>query len=154
MPINKKNFKKIIILFWMIWWLVALWTDIVGILAHSGLLVKSWAKDSNFPFLVESLKMYAVPNWLPLFLFAGILLWSMLSTATFAWASISLHLSSEVWLRRADIAFIISLSYWLAFFIADQIIMNFDLEENHMVQGGFQLLSYLALYILPSEDDS
>ena len=29
--------------------------------------------------------------------------------------------------------------------------MNFQLEQNHMVQGGFQLLTFLALHLLPDE---
>ncbi|MDI9817984.1 MULTISPECIES: hypothetical protein [unclassified Legionella] len=148
----KENFKKIMILFWMLWWLIALWTDVMGLLAHYGLVVKDWARDINYPFLLESLKIYPVSDWLPPLLFAGIILWSFASAAAFFWACLSLHKSPQLWMRRADIAFIISLSYWLAFFLADQLVMKFDLEENHMVQGGFQLLTYLALYLLPSKD--
>jgi len=146
--INNELFKKIIILFWTIWWLIALWTDIVGALAHVGLIHASWAPDTNYPFLASSLEMYHPPAWLIAFFFMGILLWSFLSTIAFCWASIGLRQNKSVWLPRAQVAFIISLSYWLAFFLADQAIMNFDLEQNHMVQGGFQLLSYLAIYIL------
>ncbi len=146
--INIELFKKIIIVFWAIWWLIALWTDVVGILAHLGLIHKSWAQDINYPFLVQSLKIYPVANWFPAFCFIGILLWSLLSTVAFFGACLALHQREAVWMKRADSAFIISLCFWLAFFLADQLIMNFDLEANHMVQGGFQLLSYLALYVL------
>lgn len=149
--INTEFFKKIIIVFWTIWWLIALWTDVVGLLAHFGLLQKSWAPDTNYPFLVESLKMYNPPVWVPPLCFAGILFWSLLSTLAFGWVCIGLNQSAAYWRQRADIAFIISLSYWLAFFLTDQLVMKFDLEENHMVQGGFQLLTYLALYILPTK---
>ncbi|WED42419.1 hypothetical protein [Legionella cardiaca] len=149
---HKENFKKGIIVFWMLWWLIALWTDIVGALAHTGLLIKSWAKDTNYPFLVESLKMYSPPDWLHPILFAGILFISLLSTLAFIWACMGLNKKNAVWMRRADIAFIISICYWLLFFLADQMIMNFELEENHMVQGGFQLLCYLTLYLLPSDN--
>lgn len=146
----KEFFKKIIIIFWTIWWLIALWTDIVGILTHNGLLLRSWAPDINYPFLVESLKMYKVPFWVPQLFFGGILIWSLLSAAAFFWTCISLNQPTTCWMRRADLAFVISITYWLAFFLADQMIMKFDLEANHMIQGGFQLLTYLALYILPS----
>lgn len=152
--LNTELFKKIIIVFWAIWWLIALWTDIVGLLAHLGLLQKSWAPDSNYPHLVESLKMYNVSFLVPQLCFAGILLWSLLSTLAFGWTCASLNQPTARWRQRADVAFIISLSYWLAFFLADQLVMKFDLEENHMVQGGFQLLTYLALYILPTKTES
>lgn len=149
---STERFKKIIILFWTLWWLIALWTDVVGILAHNGLLQKSWAPDTNYPFLVESLKMYAVPVWFPQVCMAAILLWSLVSTLAFCRASFSLNKSSTVWMPRADLAFIISITYWFAFFLADQAVMKFDLEENHMVQGGFQLLSYLTLYLIPKKN--
>jgi len=145
--------KKIIVLFWATWWLIALWTDIVGGLTHIGVLHASWAPDTNFPFLVASLKMYPTPGWLPSILFLGILFWSLLSTAAFCWAGLGVVQGHAQWMRRAEIAFIISLTYWLAFFIADQLVMNFDLEQNHMVQGGFQLLTFLALYLLPEKED-
>lgn len=147
----KEFFKKIIIVFWMFWWLIALWTDVVGLLAHHGLLFKTWAPNTNLPHLIESLKMYPLPIWAPHLFFIGILLWSFASTVAFVWASMSLHRDVKTWMRRADMAFIISISFWLAFFLADQLVMKFDLEENHMVQGGFQLLTYLMLYWLPSE---
>ncbi|MBN9231646.1 MAG: hypothetical protein J0I93_12465 [Legionella sp.] len=147
------SFKKIIILFWCLWWLIALWTDILGLLAHYHYLNKSWAPDGNMPFLIQSLAMYPLPAWAPLIFFLGILLWSLVSTLSFIWASLSLNQPFNVWMRKADIAFIISLSYWLAFFIADQMVMKYDLEQNHMVQGGFQLLCYLTLYLLPNKSE-
>lgn len=154
MPIyaqKKELFKKIIIIFWTIWWLIALWTDGVGLLAHNGVLQKAWAPDINYPFLVESLKMYSPPFWFIQLCFAGILFWSLLSALAFLWTCMSLNQSITIWRQRADLAFIISLTYWLAFFLADQLVMKFDLEENHMVQGGFQLVTYLTLYLLPTE---
>lgn len=147
------NFKKIIILFWTCWWIIALWTDIVGALSHLQLLNAAWAPDTNYPFLVTSLKMYSPPTWLPALFFIGIIIWSFISTIAFCWASAGLRLEKNVWMRRAEYAFIISLCYWFAFFIADQLVMNFDLEQNHMVQGGFQFITFLGLYILPSSKD-
>lgn len=150
---NKTNFKKAIILFWFIWWLIALWTDVVGVMAHAGYLKQSWALDTNYPFLVDSLKMYQVADWIPQLAMVGIILWSLFSTLLFLWASLNLNQSESRWKGLADYAFIISLCYWMAFLLADQLVMKYDLEENHMVQAGFQLLSYLTLYWLPSNED-
>ncbi len=144
-------FKKSLILFWAIWWLIAFWTDLAGGLAHIGLLHASFAPDTNYPFLVSSLKMYPIGKWVPPFLFFGIILWSGLVACLFFWSALSLHRSRTIWMSRANIAFVISLMYWLCFFIADQMVMKFDLEENHMVQGGFELLTFLSLYLLPED---
>lgn len=149
--IDNTLFKKIIIIFWALWWLLAVWTDVVGVLAHLKIIVASWAPDTNYPFLVSSLSIYNVASWVPSLLFAFILLWSFISTGLFCWASCGLMRDQDVWIYRAEIAFIVSITYWLAFFISDQLVMKFDLEENHMVQGGFELLSYFSLYLLPSK---
>ncbi|MBA2655063.1 MAG: hypothetical protein H0U71_08385 [Gammaproteobacteria bacterium] len=153
MQIDNLFFKKIIVLFWTLWWLIALWTDIVGALAHFNLLHASWAPDTNFPFLIATLSMYKVQPWVPNFAFIGILIWSALSTIAFVWASMGLCRRQEIWMARVRTAFIISLSYWLAFFLADQLVMKFDLEQNHMVQGGFELLTFLSLYLLPNKNE-
>lgn len=147
-------FKKIIVLFWTLWWLIAFWTDIVGAFAHIGIINASWALDTNYPFLVDALKMYHPPAWVPATLYILIIGWSLLAAAAFFWASVGLAKPDKTWMLRAEMAFVISLTFWLAFFIADQAVMKFDLEENHMVQGGFQLITFLALYILPDEKNN
>jgi hypothetical protein len=147
--INNELFKKILILFWALWWLIASWTDITGGLAHLGTLSATWAPDTNYPFLVNTLKLYSVPSWLPPLLFVGIIFWSLVAAFTFCWTCLSLHKSRDIWMKRAQIAFIVSISFWLAFFLADQMVFKFDLEQNHMVQGGFELLCFLAIYVLP-----
>lgn len=149
LKLDNTQFKKILIIFWTLWWLTTLWTDVVGALAHMGWIQASWAPDTNYPFLVQVLKMYHVPDWFPPFLFIGIILWSLISALLFCWASLGLHHKQEIWMQRAQCAFILSLSLWFVFFLSDQMIMKFDLEENHMVQGGFELLCYLALFVLP-----
>lgn len=148
---SQQFFKKSIIVFWFVWWIIALWTDIVGTLAHIGHINASWAPDSNYPFLIKSLQMYHVPEFLPIFLYSGILLLSTTSTVLFFLAIINLNKPPEIWLAKARSAFVFSIGFWLLFFIADQIVMNYDLEQNHMVQGGFELLSFLALYLLPND---
>lgn len=146
-----QTFKKIIILFWTLWWGIALWTDVVGGLAHLGWLHASWALDANYPFLVASLKMYSSSQWLPAVLFAAIIIWSLLNTLLFIYASLAFEKPQAIFLQRVERAFIISLGLWLCFFLADQLVMKYDEEENHMVQGGFQLLTFLCFYLLPEK---
>ncbi len=143
------KFKKILILFWTCWWLIAFWTDLSGSFKSLGLINVKWIYADNFPGLQKSLEMYSAPHWLAVVLFIGIIVWMLISTLLFIHASIALHKDKSIWMQRAARAFIVSLSLWLAFFLADQIVMKFMLEENHMVQGGFELLSFFALYVLP-----
>lgn len=145
-------FKKIIILFWTLWWLIALWTDIVGALRHIHWLDNAWAIDANYPFLVDSLKIYSLPPWLPQLLFGGIIVWLIINVSFFIYACMAFRQNQAIWIHRASTAFIVSLCFWLALFLADQLVMKFDLEENHMVQGMFELITFLCLYLLPDKD--
>jgi hypothetical protein len=143
--------KPIFVLFWAAWWFIAFFTDVAGGLSHLQLLHVSWSNDANYLFLVQSLQLFQVPTWIPVVCFIGIIAWSGLSCALFAWASFGFMCNNSHWMRRVDLAFIVSLTFWLAFFIMDQLILNFDLEQNHMVQGGFELLTYLAIKLLPEQ---
>jgi hypothetical protein len=149
MHISNNLFKRILVIFWGFWWLIAFLTDFLGGLQHLKLIDLSLNIDTNYPFLVKSLMPFNPPHWLPAYLFIMLMIWALISSLLFFWASLA---SKARWLRLANIAFIVSLGLWLAFFLADQIIMNFDLEANHMVQGGFQLLCFFALYLLPEQE--
>ncbi len=59
-------------------------------------------------------------------------------------------MSSMFFFKRIIVVFW-ALWWTLAFFISDQVVMMFDLEENHMVQGGFQLLTFIAIAYLPDD---
>ena len=147
--INNQFFKKSLILFWAAWWIIALWTDVIGGFAHLGWVKGTWAPDTNMPYLIETLKMYHATVGVSVFFFICILCWSTLSSIAFCWASAAIGKNESIWMSRARIAYIVSLGFWLAFFLADQLVMKFDLEQNHMVQGGFELLSFLSMYLLP-----
>ncbi len=150
MKINSLIFKYLIVLFWCLWWLIALWTDIIGAVAHLGIIHASWAPDGNYPFLVQSLKMYNAPTWIPAFLYICIIIFSGISFLLFLRACCCKFTQDpKGWLKKTNQAFIFSTGYWMLFFLADQIVMKFDLEQNHMVQGGFGLLCYLAIHLLP-----
>lgn len=145
------GFKRIIVLFWAIWWLLAFLTDVLGGLKQIGAIAAPWLRNSNYPDLVAALAPYAPPDWLAPVLFVGIIAWSLLTTILFAIATVTPMQPSDRWRWRVNNAYIVSLSFWLAFFLADQIVMNFAFEQNHMVQGGFQLLTFLAIHLLPED---
>jgi len=151
--VSMTAFKRAILLFWALWWLLAFLTDLTGGLKEIGAVAAAWLPHSNYPALVQSLAPYDPPGWLPPILFAGIIAWSLLSTLLFALAVGTPRQPAERW-RRANAAFIVSLGLWLAFYLADQVVMKFDFEENHMVQGGFQLLTFLPIHLLPEDPSS
>jgi len=145
------TFKRGIVVFWALWWLLAFLTDLIGGLKEVGVIAAPWLPHTNYPGLVEALAPYDPPGWLPPALFVGIIAWSLLSTLLLGLAASTPAQPSTRWLRRVNTAFIASLGLWLAFLLADQVAMKFELEGNHMVQGGFQLLCLMAIHLLPND---
>lgn len=140
------RFKKLLVIFWGTWWLTALWTDLAGGMAYLGWLQADWAPSKNYPFLVDSLKMYALPSWIPALFFIGIIAWMAVACVLFVMAIKAILQKKPFW-HLTHKAFMASMTLWLGFFLADQMIMNYDLEANHMIQGGFQLLCWLFLFV-------
>ena len=151
MTISMSTFKRLLLVFWTLWWLVAFLTDFIEALQEIDVIPATGLPLTNYPFLVKSLAPYHVPAFLPPVLYVGIITWSLLSTLLFALAAMTPLQPATRWWHRANMAFIVSLGLWLTFFLADQIILNFDLEQNHMVQGGFQLLTFVAIHLLPDD---
>lgn len=154
MAISVDAFKRMLVGFWAVWWLLAFLTDFIGGLKNAGLVSAAWLPAANYPAVVSALAPYHVPAWLPVTLFVGIILWETISTVLLTVAALTPMRPQSRWRRRVNAGFIVSLGLWLAFFIADQIVMKFDLEENHMVQGGFQLLCFMAIHLLPRDADA
>ncbi|WP_170763785.1 hypothetical protein [Ruegeria lacuscaerulensis] len=142
-------FKQGLVIFWFLWWAFAFLTDFIGGLELLGFTSTPWFDGNNYPFLVKTLEQFGSTTTIDVSLFVGIILWALLSALLFLFAAVTSYERKDIWIRRVDMAFIVSLGLWLAFFLSDQTVMKFDLEENHMVQGGFQLLCYLTIYILP-----
>jgi hypothetical protein len=86
-------------------------------------------------------------------LFVGVIGWSFLSALFLCIAAVTPSRPRDRWMALVNTGFIISMAEWFAFFIADQIVQEFDLEGNHMEQAGVQLLCFIALYALPSKHE-
>ena len=135
-------FKWTLIWFWALWWTTVFLTDFLGGLKHLGFPHASWITDANYPMLVKSLQLYPLLPSLASLLFVLIIAWSLLASLVFWRVVFTSYQNSTLWRYRMKIAFFISLELWLAFFLSDQVIMNFDLEQNHMIQGGFSIINF------------
>lgn len=153
MSISVDFFKRLIVVTWALWWLIAFVTDFLGALQDLGLVSFSWLQAGNYTAIVQAVAPFGSPTWLDVVLFAGIIAWSFLSALFLCLAAFTPSHPRERWMRLVNAGFIISMAEWFAFFIADQIVQEFDLEGNHMEQAGVQLLCFIALYALPSKTE-
>jgi hypothetical protein len=56
--------------------------------------------------------------------------------------------------RPATAAFVVALALWSAFAIADEVFIAYDVEATHLRLFVAQLVSLLAIYLLPDADSS
>lgn len=147
-------FKWVIVAFWALWWLIAFLTDVAGGLKELGVFSPVWLSSTNYQFMLQTLAPFGAPHWLSAVFFIGIIAWSGTSTVLLARAALTPMQPQSRWKQRVNAGFIVSLGLWFAFYLADQVVMKFDLEENHMVQGGFQFLCFMALHLLPDDRTS
>ncbi len=142
-------FKQSLVAFWFVWWAFAFLTDFIGGLELLGYTSTPWFDGHNYPFLEKTLEQFGATPAVDIALFVGIIVWALISALLFLIAAATPYENKGLWVKRVDTAFVVSIGLWLAFFLSDQTVMKFDLEENHMVQGGFQLLCYLTIHLLP-----
>lgn len=133
------------VLFWTIWWIIALITDLVSVFAFFNYLPPTFTHSSSYNDVISTIELYHLPSCLAPILFFAIQLWLIIICIFFIHASLNLRKAKTIWVSHAEKAFIISLCLWLTFFLADQIFLKFSLEENHMAQATFQFISYLFL---------
>ena len=93
-------FKRIIVVFWALWWMLAFLTDFLGGLYLLNVFTEPWVPHSNYPAVVTSLVQYDAPNWLPAVFFVGIIAWSLLSALAFIVAALTPAQPSQRWRER------------------------------------------------------
>ncbi|MEQ8781815.1 MAG: hypothetical protein RIE06_19300 [Roseibium album] len=103
-------FKRTLMLFWVLWWLVAFLTDLGGAMLQLGWFSENWLPHSIYPYLVKTIALYDPRQFLARLLFAGIICWLFLSTAFFVRAVFTSTLRRDVWIARVNSAFINSLA--------------------------------------------
>jgi hypothetical protein len=131
--------------YWLAWWSCQLWIDVTGSMRSMGWIDAPWGYLGNYHFLVQSLEIFSVPNWFPGLLLLIIIIWLAIICLLFLLATINLIRVGDRWIFWTNHAFICSFLLWMAFFIADQLVLHFDVEQNHMVQASFEFLCFLFL---------
>jgi len=117
---------------------------------HFGWITWGWTYHENFPCIVQCFARYGTPQWLEVGIFVFVNISLIVVTALFLRALITPTSDYDRWFIRVNQAFIAGLVVWYGFYMGDQIVFRWDLEENHLATGGVTFISYLALHILPN----
>jgi len=140
--------KQGAILFWTIWLALVFLGNLCDFLKHLGVLNKDWKFASgNYELIHKTTDVYHLPETAVRILFVGVLIWEALATLLMGAALISFSgdMSSAVYT-----AFGVSLGLWAAFLIADEVFVAYPMEPIHFPIFIAQLITLLALYLLPN----
>lgn len=145
------TFKSGLICFWALWQLLVFMTNLFEGLKLLRIVPPYWKFASqNYQAVAQATGAYKAPPWMPQTLFLGILAWQLGILFLFGRAVISTWSDRTLFLGGATEAFTASLSLLAAFVIADEVFKQYEVERAHILFFTAQLLTLLALYILPA----
>jgi hypothetical protein len=148
---NALLLKRTLLFFWSVWLTLVLTTNVLDACKAMGLLADSWLFASgNYAFVVQTTARYGMPAWLNAALFGGVIVWEGLAAALFWPACFRFHGKSKG-MPTVYLAFTASLTLWLAFMIADEVFIGYTVEATHLRLFIGQLLTLLAIELLPEE---
>lgn len=138
-----KMLKSGVLLFWAAWFTIVAATNVVDAL-EAGRFVPAGVTfaSNNWELMLKVTGQHATPVAVVGVLFLGVIAWQALAALLFwrAWA---------VGGRGGLAAFTVALALSAAFVLADEIFIAYTLEATHLRLLAVQLLSVLALRLLP-----
>jgi hypothetical protein len=140
-----RTLKSGVLLFWAAWFTLVVLTNVFDALRAGRVLPAGWTFASgNWELMLKATAVHGTPVAVVAFLFLGVIAWEALAGVLFwrAWVAGG---------RGGLAAFTVGLALWAAFVLADEIFIAYSLEAVHLRLVGLQLLSVLALRLLPDD---
>jgi hypothetical protein len=144
-------FKRLLLVAWSVWLSVVLLSNLADAAKALGWLPGPWLFASgNWEFVRATTARYGTPDAVNAVMFAGVVIWEGIATFLFWRAAVTYHGRG---VGRTDVyrAFAFSLLLWAGFFVADEVFIAYPLEATHMRLFVAQLLTLLAIELLPDE---
>jgi hypothetical protein len=135
---------------WACWYSLVVVTNAADAMKALAILPADWPLASrNFQRVRKATAVYNAPGWLGAALFAGVIIWQAVSAVLF-WLAFSHSLAGHgVDFPQANLAFAVALALWGAFILAEEIFKQYRTESSHLLLFLAQLLSLVALHVLP-----
>ena len=145
------TFKLGLAFFWSIWLLMVFLTNLFEGLKILRIVPPYWKFASqNYQAVAQATGTYQTPPWVPQLLFFGVLVWQVGTLVLFGRALVCSFDNGALAFGPLNAAFASSLSLLAAFMIADEIFKLYDLERAHTLFFIAQLVTLLALHVLPA----
>jgi hypothetical protein len=143
--------KRILLLFWAVWWSVVFLSNLADAGKGLGLLGESWAFASgNLRFLKETTARYGTPDLVNGVLFAGVIFWEGVAALLF-WRAGWTFRGRGSGRKALYLAFTATLLLWGAFLVADEVFIAYPVEGTHLRLFIAHLVTLLAVELLPED---
>jgi hypothetical protein len=132
-----------VLLFWAAWFTIIVLTNVFDALKAGRVLPAGWTLASGYwELMLKVTAVHATPVVVVAVLFLVVIVWQAVAAVLFwrAWAARG---------RGGLAAFTVGLALWAAFVLADEVFLAYSVEALHLRLFGLQLLSVLALRLLP-----
>jgi hypothetical protein len=143
--------KRLLLLFWAVWFTVVFLSNLASAGKALGLLDSSWAFASgNWKLILETTVRNSVPTALNAILFAGVIIWEGIAAVLF-WRVGCRFRGRGLGRKGVYLAFTTSLTLWAAFLVADEVCIAYAVAGTHLRLFVAHLVTLLAVELLPEE---
>lgn len=152
--LNPLLIKRSILLFWALYFLLVLSSNLGDALKEIGLLPADWIYASgNYGLIQKVVNIYSFPSFITAILFAGVLLLQLLITIYFWQAYREHQLSDSELMRLVYRAFGTAFLLWFLFILSDEFFLVYDkiagLERGHFGMLVAQIVTFLTITLVP-----
>lgn len=150
MRVNRSIIRNGILAFWAVWFSIVFASNACDGLKALRVLPADWQFASgNLEFVRQSIARYSLSQFVPNFLFLGVVIWEGLASALFCCATLLVVRKSNEADRAVQLAFAVGLALWAAFVLADEILIQYAVEGTHVRLFVAQLASLMYLELVP-----
>jgi hypothetical protein len=150
MIVGPDTLKLGLVFFWSLWITLVFLTNLFEGLKILGVLPEGWRFVSgNYKYVSEATSAYDFPHWVTGLLFVGVVFWEGLVVVLFWRAATRYAGSGSDAIGFVDTAFTVNIGLWAAFMFADELFRAYRQQTTHVLLLISQLVSLLAIHLLP-----
>jgi hypothetical protein len=141
-----RTLKSGILLFWALYFSFTTLTNLLDGLKALGALPAGFTLASdNYALMIKVTAVHRTPLAVVTLLFLGVIAWEALGAILF-WRGWATRVRATVYA-----AFTVGAALWAAMALADELFIAYTLGPTHLRLFGLELLSLLAIRLLPEE---
>jgi hypothetical protein len=142
--------KRGLLLYWSLWFTIVFAMNVFDGLQALGVIDKGWEiAPGRFALISSTPATYGVPAGAHGVLILGVIVWEGIAAGTFWRAFHKFHGLKNASRRALAVAFVLALSLFATFLVADRFFVNHVYEATHLKIVVAQVASLLSIYLLP-----